>query len=328
MSMRMQDVEEAAVVNGRWQRLAEGVLPSRLTRRLGQIRAFMGRNEKWYTAPYVSEASPIVVGGCGRSGTTLMRVILDSHKNICCGPESSLLFSGRPLPRRLSRLGSQFDLPLGLVQQMLKTSSSQARFAELFFGAYSSATGKPRWADKTPSNVRYLDHIFSHFPKAKFIHMIRDGRDTVCSLRTHPRHKIVDGKLVELNTRNPLDRCMARWVNDVQAGMAYRGDARYIEIKYEDLVLNTEMTLKTLFDFLGEEWDEQVLRFHEVNTASRDVSKFPQNPEATRPITASALGRWRTQMTSEEAAVFKRMAGPLLINLGYASDNEWEPSAQ
>jgi hypothetical protein len=110
--------------------------------------------------------------------------------------------------------------------------------------------------------------------------------------------------------------------------MAYRGDPRYIEIKYEDLVLNTEKTLKTLFDFLGEEWDERVLRYHEVNTASRDFSKFPENPEATRPISASALGRWRTDLTAEEAALFKTVAGPLLIKLGYASDNEWEPSGE
>ena len=225
----------------------------------------------------------------------------------------------------MRRLAFRFDLPLRQVQETLKKSRSQAEFIDRFFAEYASVMEKPRWVEKTPRNVLVLDYIFEHFPKAQFIHMIRDGRDTVCSLRTHPHRRIVDGKLVGLNTRNPLEGCIKQWVGDVRADLAYLGDPRYIEIRYEDVVINTEETLRNLFDFLGEEWDERVLRHHEINTSSRDVRKFPLSAEAVKPIYASAVGKWRTELTSKEAALFKGMAGPLLIELGYASDNSWEP---
>ena len=192
-----------------------------LNARLRKILYFLRREERWRRQPYVSDSSPIVVGGCARSGTTLMRVILDSHPNICCGPESNLFYPGR---RGLETLASRFDLPLDLLRGILKESHSQAQFIDMFFAEYSSVTGKPKWAEKSPRNILVLDYIFEHFPKARFIHMIRDGRDTVCSLRTIPRREVVDGKLVDINTRNPLGPCIKRWLRDVRAGQAYRGD--------------------------------------------------------------------------------------------------------
>ena len=81
----------------------------------------------------------------------------------------------------------------------------------------------------------------------------------------------------------------------------------------------------SIFDFIGEPWDERVLNFHAERGSARDVRKFPQNPEATRPLYPDAMGRWRTEMTGAEADVFKALAGPLLLELGYETDNSWSP---
>ena len=279
----------------------------------------------WRDGAYLSAAAPILIGGCGRSGTTLLRVILDSHPNLCCGPESNLFLVGKTHRLSVDELAFKFDLPPGRIIEMQQASPSLAEFIDRFFSAYATARGRPRWAEKTPKNVTVLDFIGAHFPQAKFVHVIRDGRDVACSLRTHPRHQVVDGRLVRLDTRNPWKLGVSRWVEDVRAGLRFRADSRYREIRYEDLVAKPEPALRGLFDFIGEPWDERVLNFHAERGSARDVRKFPQNPEATRPLYPDAMGRWRTEMTGAEADVFKALAGPLLLELGYETDNSWSP---
>ncbi|MCC6222817.1 MAG: sulfotransferase [Thermoleophilia bacterium] len=282
------------------------------------------RVRRWRARPYTSTAAPIVVGGCGRSGTTLMRVILDSHPRICCGPES-LLFLADPVDAgRIAVLAERFDLQPEEIRRLRLAAASQAEFVDRFFARCCDRSGKTRWAEKTPRNVHALDFVFEHFPRAVFVHMIRDGRDTACSLRTHPRHAVRDGQLVELGTWKPIEQCARRWVNDVRAGLAYRGHPGYVELRYEDLVLRPEATLRGILERLGEPWDDRVLEFDSV---SRDVSAFPQNPEATRPIYRSALGRWHHDMSVEDARSFKRVGGALLVELGYAEDTSWWPAA-
>lgn len=249
-----------------------------------------------------------------------MRVILDTHPHICCGPESRLFLPRWPSAKGLS---GRFGIPEAEVAELLATCGSQAEFLDRFFARYSETRGKPRWAEKTPRNVLHLDYVFERFPNARFVHMIRDGRDTVCSLRTHPRHKVIDGRLVELNTWHPIAPCIDRWVSNVRAGLTLRGDPRYLEIRYEALVRAPRETLMGLFHFLGEPFDERVLDYHREQGKSRDVTLFPQNPEATQAMYTRAVARWQRDLTPDEIALFKREAGPLLIELGYASDDRW-----
>ena len=249
-----------------------------------------------------------------------MRVILDTHPGICCGPESHLFLPHLPSPARLAQ---RFGLSETDVATLLAASASQAEFIDRFFARYAEVRQKPRWAEKTPRNVLHLDYLFEHFPNARFVHMVRDGRDTVCSLRTHPRHKVVDGQLVELNTWHPIAPCVDRWVTNVQAGLAFRGDPRYMEVRYEALVLEPRETLVRVFEFLGEPFDERVLDYHRDTSPSRDSRHFPQNPEATEAMYTRAVARWQRDLTKEEIALVKREAGPLLVELGYAKDDRW-----
>jgi hypothetical protein len=263
-----------------------------------------------------------VVGGCGRSGTTLMRVMLDSHPNICCGPESNLLLPRSIRPRVLEE---KFDISAADAARCLDASRSQAEFIDAFFAGYCRMTGKERWAEKTPDNVRQLPFLFRHFPKARFVHMLRDGRDVVCSLRTHPSHKIVNGVKVKLDTLQPLDTCITRWLETVQLGLAMRDDPRTIEVRYEDLVDDPEGTLRSLLDFLEEPWDAAVLDYHREKSGSRDEMKNPLHPGIHKPVSSRSRGRWKKDMTAADADRFKERAGELLIELGYAENNDWHP---
>lgn len=209
------------------------------------------------------------------------------------------------------------------VHDLFYSSPSQGGFIDEFFKKYCDIKRKARWAEKTPGNVNHIDFILQRFPRARFIHMLRDGRDTVCSLRTHPRFRVVDGKLVPLNTRHPIEPCVQQWVGHVRAGLRHRDDPRYMELRYEDVVERPRETLERLFSFVGEAFDERVLEFHAVTGGSRDVTNFPGNPEATRPLYQKAVSRWQSDLSAEDIATFKRIGGGLLIELGYAAGYDW-----
>ena len=187
----------------------------------------------WRLRTYESEADAIVIGACPRSGTTLLRRILDTHSDICCGPESSLLLPGRPNPAELA-LG--FGLGVEEIRDLMRDTHAQAEFADRFMAAYAASVGTRRWAEKTPLNIRHLDWIWHHFPKARFIHVIRDGRDTVSSMRTHATRRLVDGQWQRVPQDASLESLVLRWQSDVRRGIARRGDRRYHEVRYEDLV--------------------------------------------------------------------------------------------
>jgi len=96
-----------------------------------------------------------------------------------------------------------------------------------------------------------------------------------------------------------------------------------MELKYEDLVGAPRQTMERVLEFLGEPWDEDVLCHHEVVSGSRDSARFPANIEATQPVQRSAVGRWRDEMSDEDKRIFKDLAGPLLVELGYETGDDW-----
>jgi hypothetical protein len=223
----------------------------------------------------------------------------------------------------ISFLAEIFDIPRDEITRFIDESRCVSEFIEIFFKNLGESQGKIRWGEKTPKNVLHLDYIFKHFPNTKFIHMIRDGRDVACSLRHFPKRRIENGKIIPLNTANPLDECIERWVHDVTIGRNWQGHSGYAELKYEDLVFKTEESLIKLFSFLEEPYDERVLTYYEVNGPTRDVQKFPQNIEATKPMFDSAIGRWNDEFTDQDKKLFKGIGGDLLIELGYEEDDSW-----
>lgn len=284
------------------------------------FRTLLGRPADDRGGTYVSSARHIVLGGCGRSGTTLARIILDSHPSICCGPEAKVFLEDR---LDIARLAARFKLDVTSLREARDSSRSRAEFIDRFAVLCQASSGKRRWAEKTPRNVLHLPYLFERFPEARFVHMLRDGRDVACSLRTHPRHKVVHGKLVPLNTWRPMEECATRWRDSLVAVRPYLSDPRVHTLRYEDLVSDPRGTTRKLLDFLGEPWDERVLAHEAAQSDFRDATMFPQNPEALRPIEQKALRRWERDMTADDRAVFKRIAGGLLQDFGYATDRNW-----
>ena len=295
-------------------------------RRLGLYRLEKSWNHlvhvNWYTCDrYTSSHNPIIIGGSARSGTTLLRVILDSHQNLYCGPESNLFNAeDNRNSRRITNLSVKFGISKKTIKKMINQSQCETEFIELFFSHLLSFHKKERWVEKTPKNVRRIGDIFNKFPQAKFIHMIRDGRDVSCSLMHHPKNKLVNGKIVPLNTNKPLDQCIEQWANDVKLGLNWRTDPRYCEIKYEDLIITSEKALRKLFVFLDEPYAKSLLRYYERDL---DRMSFVTSPEATKPMSTSSFERWKNEFSENDKILFKQLAGELLIDLGYEVNSDW-----
>jgi len=264
---------------------------------------------------------PIFVGGAGRSGTTLLRVILDSHHNIACGPELKVIptlcglwhdFQTSMAPPLREYLLTQQDIN-DIVGQMILSLLEK----------YRQQSGKMRVAEKSPNNVYFFEHLNHMFPDSPLVHVIRDGRDVVCSLLTM---NWFDSKTRQrLRYTTDARKAAEYWAHSVRAGQQAARlkpsvARRYIELRYEALVTDPAPTLRQLFDFLGEPWDPAALRYHEQG---RNLAGESSASQVSRELYTSAVGRWERDLKPEDKAAIKDVAGDLLIELGYARDNNW-----
>jgi len=196
-------------------------------------------------APEQAAERPIFIIGCARSGTTLVRLILDSHPNISAGAETKFLPELGEMVER-AHLYSKFDVSRPYVVELMRG----------FYGRlqsdYMSRRGKRRWAEKTPGYTMHLTLIDELYPDAQYVHVIRDGRDVVAS--HHDRW----------GYRAALGTALRKWRRYVTVARRFgRGlpPDRYHEVRYEDLVREPEKAARELLAFLGEPWDPQVLAY-------------------------------------------------------------------
>jgi len=275
---------------------------------------------EWYNPRTVCPDAAVLIGGCGRSGTTLIREMLDRHPSLAIGPETAILCDF-PNPERLA---FDWGLPQAEIERSMSRSRDIVEFSAEFFRAYAKKRGKPVWGDKTPRNVRALGRILKWFPNARFVHMIRDGRDVACSLRKHPKETVRHGKLVPQNVNRPITECAKRWIEDTSCGLALRGHPRVIEVRYEVLTADPETELKRICDFLRLDYDASMARASdEGSPADLTDGRLMNNRDAAGQIHRKSLSRWRRDMSPSERRDFVHVAGELLVALGYAPDHGW-----
>jgi protein-tyrosine sulfotransferase len=276
---------------------------------------FVGYRRRWQllslvTPAYVSDTAPIVIGGCPRSGTTLTQALLGCHPQVAAGPESTVFM------RRISAgpaLDERFGFAPGLVEDLQRRSASQAEFIDLFQQACLQRADKPIWSEKTPWNVLRLGFLWRHFPKARFVHVIRDGRDVACSLRRMSWSKIM---VPDRGSDEALRECAVSWRGHVAAGRRHRHDPRYYEVRYEDLVADPERQVRRLLGFLQLDWDDAVLAADGLHAALTKVGHADSN-QPGRTIHRDALQRWRADLSAAEQRIVEQSAGAMLAGAGY-----------
>jgi hypothetical protein len=234
---------------------------------------------------------PIIIGGCARSGTTLLLSTLSSHPRIFAFPNETGLFC----PTAYRRKGTvALDAPFSRVEF----------YRHLLWQKIPRSAH--RWCEKTPKNVHFFGRILDHFEgRVRIIHVVRDGRDVVTS--RHP----TDPSRYWVTPR--------RWVDDTSAGLAWEGHPSVLTMRYEDLVGDLEAHLVRLGAFLDEDLRGLAGVWHERAAIRESRAWFHD----VRPAHSGSVERWREP--GHRAPVEELMAMPeavrLLDRLGYETTN-------
>ena len=284
--------------------------------------------------------APFIVGA-PRSGTTLLRLMCDAHPELSIPPETGFLPAAAELRGRGDALRQAFfeavtgthtwddaGIPRGQFADALRGVEpfTVAEGVRTFYRAYAARFGKARWGDKTPLYCLHMDRIESLLPEARFIHIIRDGRDVALSLRG-----------LWFSPGDSIEELALHWRTWVRAARRLgRRRRHYMEVRYEELIADAPAVLRKVCDFVELDYDPRMESYYEQSGARLDEVKTVYRPDGTlliskeerlynqrfttRPPEPSRVFRWRDETDAETRARFAAVAGDLLGELGYPHD--------
>lgn len=272
-------------------------------------------------------AKPIFIVSSPRSGSTLFRLIMDSHPRIAVPPPAWLYDFFQPFIYSYGDLSITENLE-ALAQDMIDTPTIQRwpdtytaaqlveRAPELSFPGlydalhllYTEDKGKERWGEKSPRNALWVDEIKQDFTGAQFIHLIRDGRDSAIDL--------AESSLFP-ETLYSGANVWQTWVSSIRHSAKSLSEESYLEVKYEDFCADPEGNLKNVCDFLGEDFSPLMLQHSETESAKHWGKSDTLHARTSRPITTEYCELYKA-LADNDRALIEYLIGDLLEELGYA----------
>ena len=267
-------------------------------------------------------APPVIVLGVGRSGTTLLRVMLDRSSELAIPyetffvPQLAHRHGKRPkldsFLDDLGRLRTLYDWGISPddVRPRLREGMTTSEAIAAIFETYAERQGKPRWGDKTPLYMQQLPLLERLFPDAIWVHLVRDGRDAALSFLELPES--FSGKTWALP--RTAAQFAARWRTEILAArrLGTHVGGRYLELRYEDLVAEPERRLQQVCEHASLSWEPDMLD----HTRPSDTAHMPEHRNLAQPPTPG-LRDWRSQMSREDALAFEHVAGDVLKSSDY-----------
>ena len=274
----------------------------------------------------------VFVGGTGRSGTTLLQKILTAHSKVTGGPEFDHA-------RRIAGLYERMALPYALERQEWfydKTTLRRAfatLFNELLGGALNHKPGATWISEKTPANIEAAKALLEIIPDAKYVHMIRDGRDVVASHRdVYKRFQHSDPESAKKYKKEYDLYFLGRmWNHDAFTYQKLSEDRncadRILSINYEELVADPGMVIKKLLAFLKLDIEQALLEPENIDTDSSGLAKNIDGVWYTKegfsqPFNTRSVGRWKTSLPLVQRVFLNILMARQLEALGYSVDQK------
>ncbi len=243
-----------------------------------------------------SNGGPIFVVGTMRSGSTLLRLILDSHPHIAISPETGFMgavMATKAIPNW--KHGGDWYGRLNWTEDEL-----DCRLREFYggmFERYARAQGKSRWGEKTPFHTSHMATMASVFPDALFVGIVRHPGGVAASLRKNFHYTFADA--VSYWTATNLD--MVRAATDL--------GSRFVACRYEDILQGGEALLRELMTYLGEPWEPAVLEHHRVQREKGAPRVADGSTITSDPIDARRADRWISTASAEDLVALKGAEG-------------------
>lgn len=248
-------------------------------------------------------AGPVFVVGSMRSGSTLLRLILDSHPQIAMSPETGFmgaLLATKAIPNW--KHGTDWYQRINWTEDELDDRLRE--FYGGMFERYAYRQGKSRWGEKTPFHTSHMAPMARLFPDAVFVGIVRHPGAVAASLQKNFHYSFADA--VSYWEATNLDLVRA----------ATTLGPRFVACRYEDLVLECEPVLRELMAFLGESWSPSVLQHHRVQREKGAPRVADGSTITSDPIDAKRAIQWTTKATEDDYRALERSAG-LAAFFGY-----------
>ena len=263
--------------------------------------------------------------GCGRSGTTMLRSMFDSHPEFAIPGESGFIWQRRgryesrggidqrrfveeiAAHRRFQRWGLDVDRVKEELWHPPPTGFPDV--IRRLYHLYARVRGKERYGDKTPGHVLRIPQIARLFPEARIVHLVRDGRNVALSY-------------MDIKEWGPssVTEAALYWKRRVEHGRrdgVVLGPDRYQEVTYEALVDDSETELRRLCSFVDLPFDDAMLRYFERASEVLSLELHPHRHQGIHSPPTKGLRDWRSKMGNSDVARFESIAGDTLEEFGY-----------
>jgi len=275
----------------------------------------------------------VFVVGCPRSGTTLLQRMLNNHPQLAVAYDTLFIpatLRGQPeqnpavTPALVDRIGrfhrfQRFGLPEDVLARLAPEANDFAGLVGRIYDAFARLNNKPLGGEKSPGYVRHMPVLQALFPWARFLHLVRDGRDVSLSLIDWGKQKHRPkgpARKYAMWAESPVAVSALWWAYKAERGRqdaALLRPATYMEITYESLVAEPEAALREVADFLQLPYSVDMVNFHVGKTVRRAGLSAKS---AWLPAT-KGVRDWRRSMKRDDLELFEALAGDCLSAFGY-----------
>jgi len=286
--------------------------------------------------------TPFFILGNPRSGTTLFRLMLNSHADIVVPPESGFLQWWHSKYKNIGRKNLSDTIFVSkMIEDILSSKKIEdwklsadnlvkeiinqkplnyGELCTIVYQQYGQIKGKKDFiiGDKNNYYINHLDVLDSIYPKTKYIHLIRDGRDVACSYLE--LNKLETSSAYKPSFAQGINAIAKEWKDNVNKIEFFLKTKNSIKIKYEDLILNTEEILRIVCQFLKVEYRSSMLDYYHDIYFDEPSSTIDWKQKTRQEIDKTNINKYMKKLSSEDLKVFTSITGELLKENGYDID--------